>query len=92
MSSVVKLSVLHLHGVSKYGAKIMEPLYYTLKFPDIVMPKSMHDVLMNYIRPLAVSEQVHWTHVLHHTTYLGDFSETTDYGKFIYTRDFDQLK
>jgi len=70
----------------------MEPMNYTLKFPDMVMPKYMHDVHMNYTQFLPINERVHWTHVLHHTTYLGEFRETTDRGKFVYNRDYTELK
>ena len=81
MSGIIRIGVFHLR-------QYHHPLYYTLKFPTMVMPQVLIDEHMKYEQPLELVKQVRWTYILHYTTYLGEFTETQNDGKFIYLRDF----
>ena len=57
------------------------------------MPKVLTDEWMKYEQSLSLANQVRWTYILHYTTYLGEYVETQNDEKIIYSRDFSvQLK
>jgi hypothetical protein len=78
-------------GISCHGVQLIAPVSKTLRFPTLFMPTFLYDGedKRTKYQSLLISDQIRYTHILCHTTYLGEFTEITEKGKFVYERHYD---